>query len=120
MPVLLLSAAVVISALIGLDLSDRASTRGIADQLGCTPISRGTSATGVTREICNYDGDRIIIWSFSRGSNVVFRPSWVANGVVGPAWIIGCADVVDCVAIRHRIGGQLLLRGWIASAVEIL
>jgi hypothetical protein len=118
-PVLLLSLAGVISAVIGLNLSHESSPLGVADELGCQHISSGTSATGVDQEICSYHGHRISIWSFSRGSNVVHPSNWMENGVEGPTWIVGCENTEDCVAIRGRLGGQLLGRAWLGSSVEV-
>jgi hypothetical protein len=120
-PVLVLSVAVVISALIGLGLSHHTSTPKIADELGCEHISSGTSSTGVSQETCTYHGDRIIIWSLSRGSNKVYPVRWVDNGLVGPKWdwVIGCADRDDCVAIHDQLGGQLLGRDWLGISVDV-
>jgi hypothetical protein len=118
-PVLLLSSAGVISAVIGLNLSHDSSPPGVADVLGCRHISSGVSATGVRQEICSYHGDRIVIWSFSRGSNVVYPVSWMESGVEGPTWIVGCGHGADCLGIRGRLGGRLLGGAWLGSSVEI-
>jgi hypothetical protein len=118
-PVLLLSVAVVISAVIGLKLSHDGSSRLVADELGCKHISSGTSATGVQQEICAYNGDRVIIWSFSRGSSVVYPVNWMKAGVEGPKWIIGCANAEDCVAIRSSLGGQPLGHASLGSSIEV-
>jgi hypothetical protein len=117
-PVLVVSLAAVISAAIGLGLSDDASPRSVADELGCHHVSSGTSATGVSQEICTYHGDRIIIWSFGRGSNVVYPVGWMESGVEGARWIIGCANAEDCVAIRDRLGGRLLTTSWLGTSIE--
>ena len=118
-PVLVVSLAAVISAAIGLGLSDDASPRSVADELGCHHVSSGTSATGVSQEICIYHGDRIIIWSFGRGSNVVYPVGWMESGVEGPTWIVGCGHGADCLGIRGRLGGRLLGGAWLGSSVEI-
>ena len=118
-PVLLLSLAVVTSALIGLDLSHDSSSGRVADRLGCRHISSGTSETGVSQEMCEFNGARIVIWSFSHGSNVVYPLNWMASAVQGPTWIVGCGNPEDCVAIRDRLGGQLVGAGWMGSSVEL-
>jgi hypothetical protein len=118
-PLLVLSFAVVISAGIGLKLSHDASPRPVAVELGCEHIVSGTAATGADQEICAYKGDRVIIWSFGRGSNVVYPVDWMNAGVEGPDWIVGCAIAKDCVAIRSRLGGQPLSHAWLGSSIEV-
>jgi hypothetical protein len=118
-PVHLLSLAVVMSALIGLNLSHDSSSGRVADRLGCRHISSGTSETGVSQETCEFNGVRIVIWSFSRGSNVVYPLNWMESAVQGPTWIVGCGNSEECVAIRGRLGGQLVGPGWMGSSVEV-
>ena len=118
-PVLLLSLAVVMSAVIGLNLSHDSSSQQVADRLGCRHISSGTSETGVSQEMCEFNGVRIVIWSFGPGSNVVYPLRWLESAVQGPTWIVGCGNAEDCVAIRGRLGGQLLGPGWMGSSIEV-
>jgi hypothetical protein len=118
-PMLLLSLAVVISAVVGLQLSHDPSNQQVADRLGCRYISSGTSETGVSQEMCEFNGVRIVIWSFSRGSNVVYPLRWMASAVEGPTWIVGCGNAEECVAIRGRLGGHVLGPGWMGSSVEV-
>ncbi len=118
-PVLVLSSAVVISAVTGLNLSQDSSPQSVADALGCQHVSTGTSAAGVMQEICTYHGDRIIIWSYSRGSKVVYPVRWMESGIEGPTWIIGCGSAAACVAIRGRLGGQPLADAWAGSSIEV-
>ena len=117
-PVLLLSLAVVVSAVIGLNLSDASSSQ-VADRLGCRHISSGTSETGVSQEMCAFHGVRIVIWSFGPGPNVVYPLSWTESAVQGPTWIVGCGNADDCVTIRGRLGGKLLGPAWMGSSVEV-
>jgi hypothetical protein len=107
-PLLLLSIAVVIGASVGLKLGQNPSSQAVADQLGCTHITQGLSATGVKQDACTYKGDRIIVWSFSRGLNTVEPVGWMRSGVEGPTWTIGCEHSEDCAAIHRRLGGQHL------------
>lgn len=118
-PMLLLSLAVVISAVIGLELSHDPSPQQVADRLGCRHLSSGRSETGVSQEMCEFNGVRIVIWSFSPGSNVVYPLRWMESAVQGPTWIVGCGDAEDCVAIHGKLGGQLLGPGWMGSSVEV-
>lgn len=112
MPVLLLSIATAISAVIGLSLSHGASTRSIADQLGCLEGRSSHPQAGVEQETCSYHGDMIVILTLSEGPHDLYPPLLPDNFIIGSsgnskAWVVGCQRRDDCVTIKRQIGGDL-------------
>lgn len=116
-PVLLLSISAAVSAAIGITLGHGASTRSIADQLGCREASSSHPQPGVERETCAYHGDTIVILTLGKGRHALYPPLLPDNFVVGPSgvaktWVVGCRRRDDCVAIRRQLGGDLT-SGWV-------
>jgi hypothetical protein len=111
-PVVLLSIATVVSAVIGLSLSHGASTRSIADQLGCQEGTSSHPQAGVEQETCSYHGDTIVILTLSQGPHALYPPLLPDNFVMGSsgdatAWVVGCQRLDDCVTIKRQLGGDL-------------
>jgi hypothetical protein len=111
-PVALLSTATVVSAVIGLSLSHGASTRSVADQLGCQEGTSSQPQAGVEQETCSYHGDSIVILTLSTGPHSLYPPLLPDNFVMGSsgngtAWIVGCQRRDDCVTIKGQLGGDL-------------
>jgi hypothetical protein len=109
-PVLLLASAVVISAVIGLNLSHGGSGRDVADELGCEPMSSTHPQPGVSKTTCSYHGGTIVVLSLSKGTHALYPPDLPDNFIVGPAgndWVIGCSHRDDCVKIQRELGGDL-------------
>jgi hypothetical protein len=109
LPVLVLSAAVAISALIGLSLSHR-TTRSIAAEVGCRQVSTSHPQAGVESQTCSYHGDTLVILTLSKGSHVLPSLDLPDNVIIGTApgmWIIGCQRRDDCVKIQRQVGGTL-------------
>ena len=109
LPVLLLAVAVVISAVIGLSLSDGA-TRSIAEELGCEHVSSSHPQAGVDKQTCSYNGDMIVILTLSKGEHTIPPPDMPDNillGTSGSVWVVGCQRHDDCVKIQRTLGGHL-------------
>jgi hypothetical protein len=112
-PVVLLSIATVVSAVLGLSLSHGASTPpSIADQLGCQKGTSSQPQAGVEQETCSYHGDTIVILTLSKGPHALYPPLLPDTFVMGSsgnatAWVVGCPRRDDCVTIRQQLGGDL-------------
>src|SRR3954453_22253547 len=101
LPVTLLGLALVVSVGIGLSLSQGASTRSIADQLGCHEGTRSHPQPGVEQETCCFHGDTIVILTLSKGPHALYPPllpDTIVWGSSGPAaaWVVGCQGRTDC------------------------
>ena len=107
LPLLLVTVAGVISAVVGLSLSHQPPD--VADQLGCTHISRSHPQPGLSRTTCSYDGDRIVIMSFGTGTFSFYGDlgDYLVLGPSGTPWIIGCQRRDDCVDVQREVGGRL-------------
>jgi hypothetical protein len=111
-PVALLGVALVVSTLIGLHLSDTQSgdSQTIADRLGCVEIATSHPQSGVTKELCRYQGDTIVILGLGKGGHALYPPDLqdhVLIGSGGKPVVIGCSVRDDCVDIKRRLGGNL-------------
>jgi hypothetical protein len=118
-PVLLLAISTAVSAVIGLSLSDGASTPSVADRLGCHEGRSSHPQAGVEQETCSYHGDTIVILTLSKGRHVLYPPLLPDNFIVGPlgdvnAWVVGCQRRDDCVAIKRQLGGDVT-SGWVLA-----
>jgi hypothetical protein len=109
-PVAFLALAVVMSAAVGLRLSNDASARSVADELGCERVSSSHPQTGVTEETCSYHGNVVVILSLSNGQYALYPPDVPNNLIIGPRGkdvVIGCESRQDCVKIQQKLGGDL-------------
>jgi hypothetical protein len=97
----------------------RPSARKVADEIGCHEVSASRPQSGLSQEICTFHGDRTIVWSLSRGSYSLQNPSWVQNSLMGDTWIIGCSRPDDCLAIRRKVGGDLMPAASLGTSVVI-
>jgi len=110
LPVALLALAVVISAAIGLHLSNDDPARSMAEQLGCAHVSSSHPQAGVSKETCSYHGDTVVILSLSKGPHALYPPDVLDNFILAPAGkdvVIGCQRRDDCVMIQRELGGDL-------------
>jgi len=109
-PVAFLALAVVMSAAVGLRLSNDASARSVADELGCEHVSTSHPQAGVTEETCSYHGNEVVILSLSNGQYSLYPPDVPNNLIIGPRGkdvVIGCESRQDCVKIQQKLGGYL-------------
>jgi hypothetical protein len=109
-PVSLLALAIVISAAIGLSLSNNTSARSVADELGCEHVSSSHPQPGVSEETCSYHGDTVVILSLSKGPHALYPPDVPNNFILAPEGkpvVIGCQSREDCVLIHRQLGGDL-------------
>ena len=109
-PVSILGLSLVVSAVIGVGLSEASSAWSVAADLGCADAGSSQPQAGVRKETCSYHGNTIVILSLSHGQHAFYPRDLPDNVVIGPRGkdvVIGCESREDCVTIQKQLGGHL-------------